>query len=305
MPFERPHVQGEVPEIDYDSFEAIPIKYELPFHWGTVRVSEAADIAYNLQPIDGVSLKNYSEIPLSRYEAKESPRVNVWILAAGEVVVPEDSSLLELATDNIQEADTPDIKLPFIGSRKNRKGLDVIASFPNSALTREATLQQLQQQGITAEDMHEEIGLQALDGMTTEEAMDMSISQAFIHEVVHFIENTLPLQVEDHYREKHAKRQIRGITSLGIIGTFGAGYTAATGSPGVFTGIATGAYGAIATYMQRDILRKHLLKSASVERGMAFSAEAYTARIAAELHSAYCRGYFLSGFQGSNSESTE
>lgn len=283
MSFERLE-QSEV-TLNYDNLEAIPIEYSLPFSWGSVHVSEAANFAYDLQPVNGSSIGNYSEIPI---RSKSDPEVTVWILASGEVTDPRD---LPSAVTVDDSEDMPLVQglLPVsMWATQDSKKINVFTSFPNSSLAREEIFNGLREQiGVDHEDAS--FGFDGSDSVEAAKEVDQILSQSFIHVACDFIEQNLPQYFLSHYRERDIKRQIRSVTALGAVGAVGAGYTAAGGPSTLMTGVAAASYGLATTYFQRQELKRYFLKKAALhEASRAIMAQNSAARISREIHDAYC-----------------
>lgn len=285
MSLER-STQGEF-AVNYDNLEAIPIEYSLPFAWGSVHVSKAANFAYNLQPVNGLSPDNYPQIP-PRF--KFDPEVNVWILAAGEVADSSSSAEDMTAEDpdaNPEKRDSHSMSMWITG---NGKEINLFTSFPNSSLAREGAFNTLREQMEQLDiDHRDESFMDELDDIETTKEIDQFFSQTFIHIACDFINQNLSAYIEAHYQEKDIKRQIRGITALGALGAAGAGYTAAGGPPTLMTGLVAASYGFAVTYFQRQHLKQYFLKDAAQLGAVkAFRAQRSASQIAHEIHDAYC-----------------
>lgn len=265
--------EGQAPGID--------IKYTVPFEWGALHVSEAADRAYDLVPLTANTRDGYVAADTSGKAASR-----VFIVGPGEMDIPpvEGTNL-------------------YVTSGVYGKAVQVVAMLGKTSQSRISDVQQITLEAAQQATLLDDDELQmAIDNGNIElpsvEDTANTISQVVLHNLVRTLEQPATNAWMSLLRAERAERQyakIRNLSAFTLLLSAGmvAGFTAANhGSTPPYALAMTGLYLTIGIGGTLVQLRQDATQTNVSALSQARLANAIANGMREDIHKTYCASHF-------------
>lgn len=268
----------------------VPIKHTLPFEWGSLRVSEAADMAYELVPLTANFIKGSGK----EVGQSEILAINIWLLAPEEV--PEEQwaelrpfgDLTETWTTTSIDGKRIDIA---IAHSKNRASISDVGISDMEELFAQAS----EATGIDLEDLLNSI--EDEHGFNHEDLVRRMVPTLITHATVAAIQVETELAVAKHIKNEMDNVVINKVSLRGAVALGGAGVVLA---PDIINGegvstpsvVISGTLAGALLWLGRRDLKNFLWNRPVFDKSAERIAETRGFMVGQSVHEAYCPNHF-------------